>query len=197
MTRFARRCVVALATAVLLATAAPTAHAGLGEDVMFFEVYGGIYNPELNVLDSSATYGLRLGSTFGTRLAVSGTLGYFETDGQISAPAATGPIELNAWLADATMAYLFMPDSRVATLAVGGGVGWAFADLDGELTTDQLRITFKNFEQNSFTLNLVGVAAFRLSQRLYVKPAFRWRWYEARDDNELDLEYTLALGFLF
>jgi len=194
MTRFARRSVVALAAAVLLVTAAPTAHAGLGEDVMFFEVYGGIYNPELDVLDSSATYGLRLGSTIGTRLAVSGTLGYFETDGRISAPVVTGPIELNAWLADATMAYLFMPDSRFATLALGGGVGWAFADLDGELTTDELRITFKNFEQNSFTLHLVGVAAFSLSERIYLKPALRWRWYEARDDNEFDLEYTSALG---
>ena len=131
MTRFARRSLVALAAAVLLVTAAPTAHAGLGEDVMFFEVYGGIYNPELGVLDSSATYGLRLGSTIGTRLAASGTLGYFETDGQISAPVASGPINLNAWLADATIAHLFMPDSRIATLALGGGVGWAFADLDG------------------------------------------------------------------
>jgi hypothetical protein len=197
MTRFARRSVVALAAAVLLVSAAPTAHAGLGEDVMFFEIYGGIYNPEVDALDSDTTYGVRLGGTIGTRLALSGTLGYFETDGRISTPSATGPIELSAWLADATMAYLFIPDSRVATLALGGGIGAAFADFDGELTTDELRITFKNFGQNSFTLNLVGVAAFRLSQRLYVKPAFRWRWYEARDDNELDLEYTLALGFLF
>ena len=164
---------------------------------MFFEVYGGLYDPELDVLDSSATYGLRFGGTIGTRLAASGTLGYFESDGQISGPVATGPIEVSAWLTDVTLAYLFIPDSRFATLALGGGVGWSFADLDGELITDELLISFKNFEQNSFTMHVVGVAAFSLTEQIYLKPAVRWRWYEARDDNQFDLEYTFALGFVF
>ena len=197
MKRVTRCCVVLFAAVVLLATAAPAAHAGLGEDVMFFEVYGGTYDPELDALDSSVTYGVRFGGTLGTRLAIGGTLGYFETDGKISDPLATGPIELSAWLADATVSYLFMPDSRFATLAAGGGIGGAVADLDGELTTQGLQVTFKDVEQDSLTLHLMGAAAFNLSQRIYLKPALRWRWYEAREDNEFDLEYTFALGFVF
>ena len=28
-----------------------------------------------------------------------------------------------------------------------------------------------------------------------LKPAASFRWFEARDDNEIDLELTLAIGF--
>ena len=197
MTRFVRGCAWALAAAVLLASAAPIAQAGIGEDVMFFEVYAGLYDPELSALDSTTTFGVRLGGTIGTRLAISGTLGYFEADGRVSGSLVSGPIEVLAGLADATMSYLFIPDSRFVTIAAGGGIGGAFAEVDGELTTNELELTFKNFGENSFTLHLTGAAAFNLSKRLYLKPAVRWRWYEARDDNNFDLEYTFALGYIF
>lgn len=197
MTRFARRCAIVFSAAMLLATLVPTARAGLGENVMFFEVYPGINDPRSSALDSALTYGVRLGGTVGTHLAVSGTLGYWETDGRASDPPVTASIELSSWLADATVAYLFRPQSRYASFALGGGIGGAFTDLDGELTTDELRITFENVRRDSFTLHAVGVALFSLSERVYLKPAVRWRWHEARDDDKVDREFTFAVGFTF
>ena len=58
-------------------------------------------------------------------------------------------------------------------------------------------IRLRDFEGDSLTFNIVAGPIIHLTELLYLKPLFKARIYENRDDDEVDTEATLALGFKF
>ena len=53
------------------------------------------------------------------------------------------------------------------------------------------------FDRDTFTVNAALGLDFKLGGTAYVRPEARGKWYEVRDDNGIDLEVTLAIGFEF
>ena len=159
--------------AVLLPAAA-MAQPGNGR----FEIYGGIYRPE--GLDDELTYGLRAGYKLSDHFGIDGTAGTFTVK--------EDPVEVDVILVDLSLkAYLSSGDK--AQFFLFAGPGWAFLDASA-FGIDVL-------SEDSLTAHAgVGLDLW-LSDRLYLRPDVRGRWFEQADSNDLDWEASLALGFSF
>ncbi|MDH3452978.1 MAG: outer membrane beta-barrel protein [Gammaproteobacteria bacterium] len=171
----------------------PSAHAQLEEGTIIAEVYGGSYSPGPDALDDETVVGFRFGGMLSERVAVIGSLGLVEFDDTATDGAVSVDWDADVTLLDVTVAYVFRPASRFA-VAVGGGIGGAFTSFDGELQTPNLRGRFEDIDEDSLTLNAVVGPVINLSSSVYLKPMFRARWFEVREDDEIDTETTLAVG---
>jgi hypothetical protein len=187
-------CRIAFSVLICLALTIPTAHAQLEEGMKLFEIYGGTYDPGPDVFDDESTFGLRFGFMMTERWAFIGSVGTVELAGTAVDGMTSVNLESDLTLVDFSVGYAFRADKRFA-IAVGGGIGGAFNDFDGQLTTPTLIARFNSLSKDSFTLHAVVGPVIGLSSRVYLKPVIRARWYEARDDDETDVQSTLAVGF--
>jgi opacity protein-like surface antigen len=184
------------ALAVLLFAGGAVQAQSFEEDTFLFEVFAGQYMPGPSFLDDETTFGLRGGFAAGNHWAFVGSFSVVEFDDTVTSGKARVDFEIETFLVDFTANYIFRPDNKVNIL-VGGGAGGSFSDLDAEISTSDFGIRISNAEDDSFTLNAGVGAVIHLTDLLYLKPEFRARWYETRDDDEIDTEATLALGFKF
>ena len=193
MARFV--CRIACSILICLVLTIPAAHAQIEEGMKVFEIYGGSYGPGPDVFDDESTFGLRFGFMMTERWAFVGSVGVVELEGTATDGMTSVNLGSDLTLLDFTFGYVFRPGSRFA-IALGGGFGGAFNDFEGQLSTPNLVARFDSLSADSFTLNVaVGPIISLGSSKVYLKPLVRARWYEAREDDETDIQSTLAVGF--
>src|SRR5262245_11179286 len=73
--------------------------------------YAGIFMPDPNQLDNGPVGGLRLGYRTGEHSAISGSLGYTTLDGETGSGATRIKGDLDAWLLDFNVWYIFRPQA--------------------------------------------------------------------------------------
>ena len=177
-----------------LALTIPAAHAQVEDGMLLFEIYGGNTDPQPDDLDDETTFGIRFGNMLTENVAIIVSLGRVEFDGTSIDGMSVLDFDSEHTLLDVTVGYVFRPASRFA-IAVGGGIGGSFNSFDGELTTPTFRARFDGIASDSFTLHAVVGPVIGLGSRVYLKPVVKARWFEAREDDEIDLESSLAVGF--
>jgi hypothetical protein len=156
--------------------------------------YVGNYDPEPDLIDDDSTAGVRAGYVFNRKFALAGSLGVFSSDNDFSSGSFSGEVDLDLTLLDFTAFRVFRGGKKVSP-AIGGGIGGAFASVDLELTGPGIIIIGEDLEDDSLTLNLAAGASIQLGKRFWLRPNSKFRWYESRDDDEVDQEVSVA--FLF
>ncbi len=177
-----------------LALTTAAAQAQLDEGMMAFEIYGGNYAPGPGDFDDESSFGVRFGGMATERVVLIGSLGQVEFDGTATDGMVSTVWDSETTMVDFTIGYVFRAGNKFS-IAVGGGIGGAFTDFNGQLQTPTLIARFDSLSSDSFTLNAVVGPIIHLGSRVYLKPLVRARWFEARDDDEVDIESTLAFGF--
>ncbi|MDA8019559.1 MAG: outer membrane beta-barrel protein [Thermoanaerobaculia bacterium] len=112
------------------------------------------------------TYGLRAGYRSSNRIGIEASLGYADTD------------VADATFLDLSAKIYFGSEASKAQAFLFAGPGWADVDSDDVLT-----------------LNLGVGLDIRLSDRMFLRPDVRSRWFEHSEAS--DLEASLSLGFTF
>lgn len=129
-------------------------------------VFGGVYKAKPHGIHNENVFGIRGGYAVTDRWVVMGSLGH----------ADFGRGEHT--LLDANFGYFFRPGKRLS-LALTGGVGHAFVSDLGR--------------GDSFTMNVGFGPAIGLNDRLMIRVLNRFRWFENRDDDNVDQEITIGL----
>jgi len=190
------RCAWVLVATLILLAGSP-AEAQIEEGKWMGEVFGGSYSPGPDdVLDDESTFGLRAITMVTPKLAVVASVSTVNFEDRVSDGGTTVEFDTDVLFIDLSVGYVFRPDKRV-NIALGGGIGGAFSSTDGSFSSPAVRGFFDDFDESSLTLSVVVGPVFHLSDRIYLKPLVRARWFENRDDDETDLETTLALGYKF
>ena len=143
-----------------------------------FEVYGGIYVPD--DVANKPTYGLRGGAKLTDLLGIEGSLGRIGFhEGSYKFDVTLADISLKAYLASGDRADFFL----------FAGPGWAYVQAKSSGNTLG--------RVDTFTAHAGAGVDLHISDRLYVRPDLRGRWFQKNHSNKLDWEGTLALGFNF
>lgn len=179
--------------AAIIATCGATANAAEIESGLWaWGPYGGWYMPDSDVIDAGPTGGLRIGYMASDHVALTGSFGYASLEGEegqgeneIEADLDVGLIDLNAF-------YVFRPESKLS-FTVGAGVGWAF--VDGEISNFQGQTISDSLSDDSFTYNVAAGPIIKLGERANLRLLTRLRWFDEREDDEMDREITLGLMF--
>lgn len=158
---------VLLGPVVFVLPAPAAAQAGTGA----FELYAGYYFPSGNAVDDDLTYGIR--GTYRWTDAVASELSVGRFDQSVSGN------DFTLTLVDLSTAWTLNPGSK-AEFALFAGPGWAFVDATG-------------VSNDSFTLHVGADLQIALSDRVYLRPDVRARWFEV-GDNDLDYEASIGLG---
>ena len=59
----------------------------------------------------------------------------------------------------------------------------------------QVLLIANNLDFDTFTVHAGGGVKIDISDLVYIRPGARFRWFEEREDDEIDQEITLAVGF--
>jgi len=166
---------------LLLIPACAAAQAGTGS----LELYAGEYFPD-QALDNSLTYGVRGAYHWTDSLASEVTVGRLSPSLDF-APGAG--IDVHITLVDLSTAWTFNPGHR-AEVSLFAGPGWSFFDANAHVGN----VTVDSASGDSFTLHAGVGLRIHLSDRVYLRPDVRARWFE-KADNSVDYEASLGLGF--
>ncbi|MEE9255315.1 MAG: hypothetical protein V3U43_10290 [Pseudomonadales bacterium] len=129
-------------------------------------VFGGLHKPKPGGIDNEGVFGIRGARALTDRWVAVGSLGHSDIGrGQQT-------------LLDANMSYVFRPDKRLS-MVLTGGIGHAFVN--------------DIAERDSFTMNVGFGPMIGLNSRLMIRVLNRFRWFESRDDDNVDQEITIAL----
>lgn len=164
------------ASAVLLVALAPpaaSAQAGTGA----FELYGGYYFPDEDLLDDDLTYGIRGTYRWTDALAFEATVGRYEEDLGFG-------VDFELTLVDFSTAWTLNPGSPTE-FAFFAGPGWAFLDVSAPFGLSA--------SDDTFTVHAGVDLQIPLSDRIYLRPDARARYFEQSED--VDLEASVAIGF--
>ena len=144
------------------------------------EFYLGYYVPEdFNDEFMDLTLGIRGGMDFRDGWGWEGSLGRFET--------TVEAVDFEALFLDLSLLYEVNPADRVV-FQVFGGIGYAGATAEfGGVSEDD----------SSLTVNAGLALKVYASERVYVRPDVRGRWFEDCDESCFEWEFTLAVGFRF
>jgi hypothetical protein len=191
--------IVAAAAAASLPPAAASDRAGAWEK----ELYFGRYYPSPELLDDVGTVGMRLHYVASRHFGVLAELGFInrtDIEFDIAPPDVTGLLEYDAFFVDMSLTWQPLKLGRWA-FGLYGGPGWSFVSarvralVDGQPGERPEQIV-TGLEDDSFSAH--GGASVKWyfgGQGFYLRGTARGRWFEARDGDDLDQEYTLALGF--
>ncbi len=154
-------------------------------------IYGGAYMPDLEELDNGYTGGLRLGYQPSEHILLSSSLGYTNLDGNTGKGASRIRGNFDAWLLDFNVWYIFRPESRLSLL-VGAGPGWAFVDSS---LKNSLGVSLDPGGEgdDTFTANLAFGPLFKLNDHVNIRLMSRLRYFEQRNNDKVDREFTLGL----
>jgi len=184
---------VTLAALAMAAGAVGTADAQYRDDWTLAGTVG-YYDPDPDLIDSQTSFGLSLGHMVGDRWGYQLSASYVDPD-QVVQPGIA-ELEWDATFVDLAFHWVFgKGDLLVPSVFVGPG--WAF--VGGRLeTSDQGGGTSQELlSDDSFTVNFGAAVRIDLGEQFFVWPQARWRYFEARDDDELDLEGLVAFGLKF
>ena len=182
------------ALVVMLALVGTTAFAEVEEDTFDLEFYIGSYDFSRD-FDSTETYGIRLDWNVSERVGIFTQLGWFDADQDIDSNSS---IKFQTFVWDWDVNVNFLED-RMMVPVVYGGIGWASSDyeIEGACPIGDGRCSVKGYNSSSFTANIGAALRIDLGERLFLKPDVKWRWYEQRESDSTDAEYTLSLGIKF
>jgi opacity protein-like surface antigen len=194
----ARSSLLVMGTLMLLVMASgSSAWAKVEEDMKNFEIFAGNYDPEPDVLDSDPTFGVRFGWDVSRRFGVRTELSLFSQDGDFTSGMTTGNLDITYLFADVSFIAFLWPDSR-ASLELFGGGGGAFNDIEVSITSGPgAGLALGNISDDSFILHVGGGVRIQLGENIYLRPEGRLRYFENRDDDEMDQLLTLAVGWNF
>ena len=153
-----------------------------------FELVAGYFLPE--ELDEDLTYGLGFGNRVNENFGWNVRATWFD----VADSQGFSGLDVDADLFNVDFSFMWYPTG--GGFSAFAGLGWTTADIR------DLGPANAKFSDDVFTVN-VGVAyEAMLTERMYLKPDFRLRWYElegGRTDKEslLNYEATVALGWRF
>lgn len=174
---------VLLGPVVLVLPSPASAQAGTGA----FELYAGYYFPDNDVLDNDLTYGIR--GTYHWTDAVASELSVGRYEQSFDFLGVAG-IDYELILVDLSTAWTFNPGSK-AEFAIFAGPGWAFADASAHA----FGVSVASVSDDSFTAHVGADLQIALSDRVYLRPDVRARWFEQGGD--IDYEASIGLGIRF
>jgi hypothetical protein len=178
-----RRVVFAILWAATLAVSfAPAAEAQ--GSYRWFEIYGGYYDPGLDVLDNDITLGLRYGRRFNPNFGWELTGGFFDLNGDADRPLAGTAGDASAYFGEASAVW-FIAGSNFALL---GGVGFATVDVDIVGSTEDA-------SDDAFTYHFGTFYEWDIGDKFFLKPQVRVRKFEGDTYEKSDTEYVLGLGW--
>ena len=91
--------------------------------------------------------------------------------------------------------YHIRPDSRFVT-TVYAGPGFAFITLDGVVAgPGGPVVAFTGLEDHSFTFHFGAGFKYDLKDNVYLRLASRLRYFEQREEDDLDQEVTIGVGW--
>jgi opacity protein-like surface antigen len=156
-------------------------------------VYGGWYQPEPSLVDDDFTYGLRLGYMIDEHWAVSGSLGFMNLSGDELEIDERLDADIDLTFLDFDVFYAFNPQSRFV-FTVGGGFGWSFVDGDIKAYDDEgVFLGSASAQDDGLTFNLALGPVIKLTDNMVLRLMTRFRYFDERDDDEIDREFTAAL----
>jgi len=186
-----RTSAAALAASIAVAASASAAEPEPG--AWNVSPYAGIYLPDRDVVDDAATYGIRIGRPFAEHFVASASFGFTNLDGRSSHGGVTKDANLDQTIVDAEIGYVVDPGRRI-TLATAVGVGWAF--LDGKTKISDVEGPFRRSkEDDGLTASASIGPLVKLTDRISLRLMSRWRWFEARKDDEIDQEVFAGIVF--
>jgi len=194
ITRFA----LALGAVFALMGASNAMAAGPQAGQWYGVIFGGDYDPAPDELDNHGMGGFRFGYVVTPSFMVGGSLGLLSIDNDFDlSGGTTGNVEADFTFFDVNATYaLFKPDRRFR-LALTGGLGFASVSADVTVSGQGVTIVAPDLTENSFTLNAGMGPVIRITDRTFVRLLNRFRWYEKREEDNVDRELTLGFGFLF
>lgn len=186
-----------LAAALSMIGITPPSALAQGPSGWYFEAFSGGYTSGLDALNESAPWGLRVGVK-----PPDGMLGldfeYGRLDGNIRGiETDEGPVDVryDASVFDASLA-VWLADGRRLQFMLFGGIGWTFADATATRPIDdEISIVLGGADADTFTTNIGLAARVFIGDTVFLRGDVRGRWYEKRERDSTDTEYTLALGF--
>ncbi len=189
---------VVVVTVITLAIVAPPIHAEILPRTTEIEVYGGVYVPYTDVIDNKPTLGLRVGHNLSKRFNITGTFGFISSDNQFEiTPSTVADIEYDIVFGDLSFMYQIRPDSRFVT-TVYAGPGFAFITLEGVVTgPGGPAVAFTGLEDDTFTFHIGAGFKYDLKDNMYLRFASRLRYFEQREEDDLDQEITIGIGWKF
>lgn len=172
-----------VAIVMLIASLAPTEAQA---QYRSFEIYGGYYDPGLDVLDNDITLGLRYGRRLNPNFGWGLQAGFFDLNGDADRPLAGTVGDASAYLVDASAVW-FVAGSNFGLF---GGIGFATVDVDVVGSTEDA-------SDDAFTYHFGANYQWDLGSSFYIKPELRVRKFEGDTYEKSDTEYTVGLGWKF
>ena len=153
-----------------------------------FELVAGYFLPE--ELDEDLTYGLGFGGRVNENFGWNVRAMWFD----VADSQGFGGRDVDADLFNVDLSFVWYPTG--GGFSTFAGLGWTTADIR------DLGPANAKFSDDVFTFNAGVAYEAMLTERMYLKPDFRLRWYElegGRTDKKSQLNYeaTVALGWRF
>lgn len=186
-----RRVIPTAALVGLMVGVCPTA-AQVPPQSMQFEVLAGFYEPSPPFLDADLLYGIRFGFNTGAHLMFELELAFQSSDSQVVEMGVPGRIDYEAMLLDLSVGWTFAPRKKVNGM-IYGGVGYANVDASVEAGEASISGLF----DDSVTVNLGAGLRIGITKGSYLRFDVRGRWFNSRDDDEVDGDATVAYGWYF
>lgn len=148
-----------------------------------FEIFAGAYQPEDNVLDTGATFGLRGGYRYSDAFGFEGSVSAFHSD--------LGPgVDVDFGFFDASFKWYPGSGGKKNELLLFGGPGWSRVDASAQTIFGNLSVS-----DDSATAHIGIGGELHVGNRWYLRPEARARYFDKGGD--VDTEATLAVGFTF
>ena len=150
--------------------------------------YVGYYQPDPDVIDDAATGGVRVGYLLSDKLSIMGSLGVVQVD-------AENPFrgDLDSTLLDVNLNYMFGGSGWFGFI-LSGGVGYAWNDSNIKEPVDpEFGVCAGSCDvDDSFTANAAIGPVFKVGS-VGIRVMNRWRYFDERDDDEIDSELSVAV----
>ena len=175
-------------------------------------IYGGQYKPGPDILDDQGTFGIRFGWMYTKHVGFSASLGSikWESDddevkrllekefpgANLNASNVRADVDVDILLIDVNAWYVFKPEKRFS-FTVGGGIGVTSASADGEIRGPNGTLFFQDITDSSLTANIAVGSIIGITENFFIRLMPKARWYEGREEDAVDIESSLLLGWTF